>query len=136
VEGAEVVATLTNSSEPVIRREWIAAGTHINAVGASIISAREIDSKTMGASKLFVDKRESTLNESGDYLFALKEGFVGPDHIRAEIGEVLIGAKPGRESEDEITLFKSLGLAVEDLAAAEYVYRKAQEKNLGVRVEL
>ena len=135
VEGAEVVATLTNSSEPVIRREWIAAGTHINAVGASIISAREIDSKTMGASKLFVDKRESTLNESGDYLFALKEGFIGPDHIRAEIGEVLIGAKPGRESEDEITLFKSLGLAVEDLAAAEYVYRKAQEKNLGVRVE-
>jgi ornithine cyclodeaminase/alanine dehydrogenase-like protein (mu-crystallin family) len=82
-----------------------------------------------------VDKRESTLNESGDYLFALKEGFLGPDNIRAEIGEVLIGAKPGRESEDEITLFKSLGLAVEDLAAAEYVYRKAQEKNLGVRIE-
>jgi len=84
---------------------------------------------------MFVDKRESTLQEAGDYLLALKEGAIGPDHIRAEIGEVLIGAKPGRESDEEITLFKSLGLAVEDLAAAEYVYRKAKEKNLGLSVE-
>jgi len=135
VEGADIVVTLTNSSEPVIRREWIASGTHINAVGACIPSAREIDSKTMASSKLFVDKRESTLHESGDYLLALKDGAIGHDHIRAEIGEVLIGAKPGRESQEEITLFKSLGLAVEDLVAAEYVYRKALEKNLGIRIE-
>ena len=135
VKGADVVVTVTNSSEPVIRRDWIAPGTHINAVGACIPTAREIDSRTMAVSKMFVDKRESTLQEAGDYLLALKEGAIGPDHIRAEIGEVLIGAKPGRESDEEITLFKSLGLAVEDLAAAEYVYRKAKEKNLGLSVE-
>jgi ornithine cyclodeaminase/alanine dehydrogenase-like protein (mu-crystallin family) len=135
VKEADILVTVTNSSEPVIRRDWIAAGTHINAVGACVPSAREIDSQTMASSKLFVDKRESTLQEAGDYLLALKEGAIGPDHIQAEIGEVLIGAKPGRKSNEEITLFKSLGLAIEDLAAAEYAYRKALEKNLGTRVE-
>lgn len=135
LEGADVIVTVTNSSEPVLRREWIVAGTHINAVGTCVPSAREIDSRTMASSKLFVDSRESTLREAGDYLIALKEGVIGPDHIQAEIGEVLIGAKPGRESGKEITLFKSLGLAVEDLAAAEYVYRKALERNQGMWVE-
>lgn len=135
VKGADILVTVTNSSEPVIRRDWIAAGTHINAVGACVPSAREIDSQTMASSKLFVDKRESILQEAGDYLLALKEGAIGADHIQAEIGEVLVGAKPGRKSNREITLFKSLGLAVEDLAAAEYIYRKALEKNLGTWVE-
>ena len=135
LEGADMIVTLTNSSEPVLSYEWIVAGTHINAVGACVPSAREIDSRTMASSKLFVDRRESALREAGDYLIALKEGVIGPDHIQAEIGEVLIGARPGRESEKETTLFKSLGLAVEDLAAAEYVYRKAQEKNQGIWVE-
>jgi ornithine cyclodeaminase len=135
VIGAEIVVTVTNSSEPVVRHDWIAAGTHVNAVGACIPSAREIDSETVAASKLFVDKRESILQESGDYLFPLKEGAIRADHISAEIGEVLIGIRPGRESGGEITLFKSLGLAVEDLAAAEYIYRKAKEKNQGTRVE-
>jgi ornithine cyclodeaminase/alanine dehydrogenase-like protein (mu-crystallin family) len=135
VTRAEIIVTVTNSSEPVVRREWVAAGTHINAVGACVPSARELDSPTVAASKLFVDKRESILQESGDYLFPLKEGVIGADHIRAEIGEVLSGARPGRESDEEITLYKSLGLAVEDLAAAEYVYRKAQEQNLGMSIE-
>lgn len=135
VAGAEIIVTVTNSSEPVIHRDWIGVGSHINAVGACIPSAREIDSPTMAASKLFVDKRESILQESGDYLLALKDRAIGPEHIKGEIGEVLTGAKRGRESEKEITLFKSLGLAVEDLAAAEYVYRKALEKNLGTAVE-
>jgi ornithine cyclodeaminase len=85
----------------------------------------------MAASSLFVDRRESTINEGGDYLFALREGAIGPDHIRAEIGELLIGAKPGRTSKDEITLFKSLGLAIEDLASADYMYRKAPETQIG-----
>ncbi len=84
---------------------------------------------------LFVDRRQSTLNEAGDYLFAAREGAIGPEHIKAEIGELLIGAKPGRTRADEITLFKSLGLAVEDLASAEYVYRQAQEKGVGTWVE-
>ena len=82
-----------------------------------------------------MDRRESTLNEAGDYLFAMREGAIGPEHIRAELGEVLTGVKPGRSSPEEITLFKSLGLAVEDLASANYLYRKAKELNAGVWVE-
>jgi ornithine cyclodeaminase len=89
----------------------------------------------MAAASLFVDRRESTLNEAGDYLFATREGAIGPDHIKAELGEVLTGDKPGRTRADEITLFKSLGLAIEDLASAEYVYRQAQAKQLGTWVE-
>lgn len=135
VVGAEIIVTATNAAEPILKREWIAPGTHINAVGSSIPTTREIDTATMAAASLFVDRRESTLNESGDYLFAAREGAIGPEHIKAEIGEVLIGAKPGRTSTDEITLFKSLGLAVEDVASAEYLYRKAQQFNVGTWVE-
>jgi len=89
----------------------------------------------MAAVSLFVDRRESTINEAGDYLLAVSDGVIGPNHIRAEIGEVLKGDQPGRTSPDEITCFKSLGLAIEDLAAAEYLYRKAREFNLGTWVE-
>jgi ornithine cyclodeaminase len=136
VRGADLVVTVTSSVEPVLRREWIAAGTHVNAVGSSIASAREIDTAMMAASRLFVDRRESTLAESGDYLFAAREGAIGPDHIQAELGELLVGARPGRRSRDEITLFKSLGLGIEDLAAAEHVYRKALERGAGTRADL
>jgi ornithine cyclodeaminase len=136
VRGAEIVVTATSSREPVFRREWIAPGTHINAVGSSIAAARELDSATVAASSLFVDRRESTVNESGDYLFAVREGAIaGPEHIRAELGEILIGAASGRTSEDEITLFKSLGLAVEDLAAASFLYDAARREERGVWVE-
>jgi ornithine cyclodeaminase/alanine dehydrogenase-like protein (mu-crystallin family) len=135
LDGADLIATVTNAKEPVVRREWIAAGAHLNVVGSSTSHAREVDTETMAASALFVDRRESTINEAGDYLFAMREGAIGPDHIRAELGEVLTGAKPGRTSADEITLFKSLGLAIEDLAAANYLYRKAKELNAGVWVE-
>ncbi len=89
----------------------------------------------MAASSLFVDRRESTLNESGDYLLAQAEGAIGPDHIKAELGEVLVGTHPGREHDDELTLFKSLGIAVEDLAAAELVVRRAREQGVGSEVE-
>lgn len=135
VRDADIVVTATSSAEPVIRREWIAPGTHLNAVGASLPTSREVDTATMAAARLFVDRRESTLNEAGDYLLASREGAVGPDHIRAEIGEILIGARPGRISPEEITLFKSLGLALEDLAAAEYLYRKARDRGIGTWVE-
>jgi len=135
VREADMVITVTNSSEPVIRREWIAEGTYINAVGACTPAAREIDSRTVAASKVFVDDKEAMLQESGDCLLALKEGAIGPAHIQGEIGELLIGTKPGRTTDQEIILFKSLGLAVEDLAAAEYAYRKARETNRGTPVE-
>jgi ornithine cyclodeaminase/alanine dehydrogenase-like protein (mu-crystallin family) len=135
VNGADVIATVTNAKEPVVRRQWISDGVHLNVVGSSTPHAREVDTATMAASALFVDRRESTINEAGDYLFAMREGLIGPDHIRAELGEVLTGEKPGRTSPEEITLFKSLGLAVEDLAAANYLYRKAKDLNAGVWVE-
>ena len=97
--------------------------------------AREIDTATMAAASLFVDARESALNEAGDYLLAAKEGAIGPNHIKAELGEVLIGASSGRTSVEEITLFKSLGLAIEDLAAAAFVYQQAQAATIGSWVD-
>ena len=135
VVGADIVVTATSSAEPVLRREWVAAGAHLNVVGASLPTAREVDTATMAAARLFVDRRESTLNEAGDYLIAAREGAVGPDHIQAEIGELLVGSRPGRASQDEITLFKSLGLAVEDLASAAHVYREARERKIGAWVD-
>ena len=134
--GAEIVCTATSSREPIVRREWLASGTHVNAVGSSIPTARELDAETVAQASLFVDRRESTLNESGDYLLAVEEAGIGPEHIRAELGELLTGAHPGRASEDELTVFKSLGLAVEDLAAGDLCVRRAREQGVGVEVEL
>ncbi len=132
---ADLIVTATSSAEPIVQREWIAPGAHLNVIGASLPTTREVDTATMAAARLFVDRRESALNESGDYLLAVREGAIGPDHIQAEIGEVLIGAKAGRTRPDEITLFKSLGLAVEDVAAAAYVYQQAQDSRSGTWVE-
>ncbi|HET8798378.1 MAG TPA: ornithine cyclodeaminase family protein [Thermoanaerobaculia bacterium] len=137
VRGADVVVTATSAREPVLRREWLSPGVHINAVGSSIAAARELDGATVAAASLFVDRRESTVNESGDYLFALREGAIaGPEHIRAELGEILTGSARGRTQPDEITLFKSLGLAVEDLAAAAFSYDKAVREGRGTWIEL
>jgi ornithine cyclodeaminase len=134
LRGADLIVTATNASDSVVRREWVSAGAHINAVGSCTPDARELDAATVAASSLFVDSVESTVNEAGDYLCALREGAVEPGHIRAELGEVLRGTKPGRTSAEEITLFKSLGLAVEDLAAAGYLYDKAKESGAGTWV--
>ena len=136
VRAADVVCTVTSSAEPVLEYGWLKPGAHINAVGSSIPSTRELDTATMAAAALFVDRRESTVNEAGDYLFPLREGAIDESHIRAEVGEVLIGAAEGRRSPDEVTVFKSLGLAVEDLAAAEHVLARAEAENAGVVVSL
>lgn len=133
--GADLIVAATTAKEPIIRRKSISPGAHLNVVGSSTPNAREVDTATMAACSLFVDRRESTINEAGDYLLAAREGAIGPEHIRAELGEVLTGEKPGRTSPGEITLFKSLGLAVEDLACAEYLYRKAREVKAGTWVE-
>jgi ornithine cyclodeaminase len=136
VEGADVVVTATNATAPVLERVWLKEGAHINAVGGRPPQMTELNPKTLADSALFVDRRESAEAEAGDYRRALEEGAIGPDHIRAEIGEVLIGSRPGRQNDEEITVFRSLGLAVEDLAAAEYVVRRAQETGAGVEVPL
>ena len=135
VRGADLIVAATSSLEPVINKDWISPGAHINAIGTHSPTSREIDGATMAAGRIFVDRRESALNESGDYLLAAKEGLVTPDSIIAEIGELLTGAKTGRNSSDEITVFKSLGLAIEDVVAADYVYRKAQGQNAGTWVD-
>jgi ornithine cyclodeaminase/alanine dehydrogenase-like protein (mu-crystallin family) len=135
VAGAGIVVTATSSAEPVLRRGWLASGTHINAVGACLPRHRELDAQTVAAAGFFADSRESVRGESGDFLLALAEGAIGPGHIRAELGEILIGAAPGRADDDEITVFESLGVAVEDLAAAALAYRKAAESGAGAWLE-
>ena len=134
VRDVDVVVTVTSAREPIVERGWLAPGTHVNAVGSSIPTARELDSATIAAAALFVDRRESTVNESGEYLRAVEEEGIGPDHIRAELGEVLVGSHVGRRSDEELTVFVSLGLAVEDLAAAEYLYRRARSEGVGAVV--
>jgi len=133
--GADVVCTTTSSRDPIVSLEMLAPGAHVNAVGSSIASTRELESAVVAAASLFVDRRESTLNEAGDYLMAVEEAGIGPDHIKAELGELLEGVHPGRTADGELTLFKSLGLAVEDLATAELVVARARERGIGTEVE-
>ncbi|MDQ6713562.1 MAG: ornithine cyclodeaminase family protein [Candidatus Dormibacteraeota bacterium] len=136
VRGADIVATVTASAEPILRRGWLKEGVHINAVGSSIPTSREIDTATMVAARLIVDRRESALAESGDLLIAIQEGAVTDDHVQAELGEVIIGKNPGRRSPTELTLFKSLGIAVEDVASAAYLLRRARETGTGQTVKM
>jgi ornithine cyclodeaminase/alanine dehydrogenase-like protein (mu-crystallin family) len=137
VRGADVVVTATNSRTPVLDRSWLAEGAHVNAIGASQPASLEIGPETFAACAVFADSRESVTAEAGEYQAAVREGLIeGEGHIRAELGEVLAGMAPGRTGEDEITLFRSLGLAVEDLAAAQVAVSRARERGLGTEVEL
>jgi ornithine cyclodeaminase len=135
VRDADLIVTATSAHEPVIERDWISPGAHINAIGTHSPQSREIDTATMAAARIFVDRRESALNEAGDYLLAAKDGAVTPESIVAEIGELVIESKTGRSSSSDITLFKSLGLAIEDVVCAEYLFRKAQTENAGSWVD-
>ncbi|TMC44422.1 MAG: ornithine cyclodeaminase family protein [Chloroflexi bacterium] len=136
VREADIIATVTASPEPILQRAWLKDGVHINAVGSSIPTSRETDTATMAAARLFVDRRESALAEAGDLLIPMLEGAVKGDHVQAELGEVIIGKNPGRRSPRELTLFKSLGLAVEDVASAVYVVRRARETGTGQTVTM
>jgi ornithine cyclodeaminase/alanine dehydrogenase-like protein (mu-crystallin family) len=137
VDGADVIVTATSSAQPVLRREWVRDGAHINAVGACLPGARELDTATVAAAALFADSRESLFHESGDFLLAQAEqpAAVGPGHFRGELGQVLTGAVPGRSGDAEITVFESLGLAIEDLAAALAAYAKAAATGAGQWVD-
>ncbi len=136
VEGADIICTTTSAPEPILLGEMVSDGAHINAVGSCSPLVRELDTRAIVRSRLFVDKRESTLKEAGDFLIPKSEGVIGDDHIVGEIGEILLGRVEARKSEGEITLFESLGLAIEDLASAEHIYRKALKKDMGTSVEL
>ena len=134
--GADIVCTATSTSEPLVELEWLAPGTHINAAGAFPDGkSRELSTATVAASRFFVDRRESTLNEAGDYRVAAAESGFGPEHIIGELGELLNGTVEGRRSADELTVFKSMGIAVEDLAAAQLCVARARERGVGVEVD-
>jgi ornithine cyclodeaminase len=136
VTGAAIVCTTTASPEPILSGDLLEPGMHVNAVGSSVAVARELDTDAVARSRLFVDRRESALHEAGDLVIAMRQGAVDENHIVAELGDVIVGTNRGRESDLEITLFKSVGLAVEDVAAARHVYERALATGRGVSVEL
>lgn len=137
VQGADVVVVATSARRPVLEHAWLAPGAHVNAVGASSPSAWEIEPETVAAAALFCDSRESVRNEAGEFKLAVEQGAIaGEGHIRAELGEVVAGTHPGRTSEEELTLFRSLGIGVEDLAAAQVAVANARRQELGTEVEL
>jgi ornithine cyclodeaminase len=134
VRGADVVVTATNSRTPVLRHEWLSPGTHLNAIGASTPNVHEIEPETFAGATVFADSRESVHHEAGEYRLAVQRGLTA--HVTAELGEVLIHAHPGRASDGELTLFRSLGIAIEDLAAARTAVHAARERRIGTEVPL
>ena len=133
---ADVVCTVTAAREPVLFGQWVGDGTHVNAVGASLPTTRELDSQLVRRARVFVDRRESAMNEAGDLLIPMKDGAINENHIVAEIGELLAGKAAIRRDDRDVTLFKSLGLAIEDLACAVYLHEQAKRENAGAWVEL
>lgn len=136
VRDADIICTVTSSREPVLHGDWVAAGAHINAVGASQATSRELDTAAVVRARLYVDRRESARNEAGDFLGPRREGAITDDHILGEIGELVTGTAAGRSSGSEVTLFKSLGLAVEDVACAAYLYKRALSEGAGTRIAI
>jgi ornithine cyclodeaminase/alanine dehydrogenase-like protein (mu-crystallin family) len=131
VAGADIICTTTKSREPILQGDWLNPGVHLNLVGSSIASAAEIDTPAVARARFFVDCRNSTVNEGGEYLRALKAGAITPEHILGEIGEVANGTKAGRRSPLDVTVYKSLGIAPQDLASAHYVLAKARAAGIG-----
>jgi alanine dehydrogenase len=131
VKGAGIICTVTAATAPILKGEWISKGAHVNAVGASVPPFRELDSDAVAKSSFFVDRRQSAIEEAEDFRVPKSEGLIGDAHIKGEIGEILVGTVKGRTSDDEITIFKSAGLAIEDLASAKLIYHKALSKKAG-----
>jgi alanine dehydrogenase len=136
VRNSDLVVTATTSQQPVLKAEWLKPSAHVNAVGSHRPDSREIDGSTVARSKPVVDSREAIMAECGDILLAIKERSITENHIHAEIGEVLAGRKPGRSSINEITLYKSVGIAIQDVATAQLVYHKALKLKVGTNVEI
>jgi ornithine cyclodeaminase len=135
VRGADLVCTTTSSRDPVLQGAWLAAGAHVNAVGACFPNAREVDTEAVRRARLYTDCRESCLKEAGDFIIPRNEGAIDDGHLVGEVGDVFLGRIPGRRSPNEITLYESLGVAVEDLAAAHAIHRRARETGAGTWLE-
>jgi len=136
VEGASLICTTTSAHQPILEGAWIAPGAHVNAVGSSIRTARELDSAAMKRAALFVDRRESAQAEAGDFLIPKAEGAFGDEHILGDLGDVLLARHPGRTAAGQVTVFKSLGLSVEDVASAHHIHAAAVRGGLGTWIEL
>jgi ornithine cyclodeaminase/alanine dehydrogenase-like protein (mu-crystallin family) len=131
VRGADLICTVTKAREPILEGTWLSPGTHLNVVGSSVASSAEVDSDTVVRARFFVDRVESTINEGGEYLRALRAGVITQAHILGEIGEVANGSKVGRQTSDDVTLYKSLGIAPQDLASAHFVLEAARRDGVG-----
>lgn len=136
VKKSDIIATASTSRTPVFDGTLLNEGTHINAIGSFRPDARELDDSTIRRSKLVVDCLEAALEEAGDIIIPLKSGVISREHIHAELGQVVAGVKPARENDEEITVFKSVGLGIQDAAVANLAYRKALEAKIGTTIEL
>jgi ornithine cyclodeaminase len=134
LEGADVVCTVTAAKDPVVSSAWLTSGCHVNAVGSFTPTARELDSETIQSASLFVDSKASALAESGDVLIPVAEGVIDSEHIQAELAALVTSESGGRQSPAELTVFKSLGLAVEDLAASRAVFDRAVVAGVGTLI--
>lgn len=136
VRDADVVVLVTASPTPVVDDAWVRPGAHVISVGACRPDQREMDPALVARGRLFVDSRAAALVESGDVVQGIREGRFGAGHVAGELGEVLLGRVAGRRRDDEVTIFKSLGMAVEDVAAADLVYRRALERGAGTELTI
>ncbi|MBC7222897.1 MAG: ornithine cyclodeaminase family protein [Anaerolineae bacterium] len=136
VEGMDVIVTATTSRTPVFDGAWVAPGTHVTGVGSHTPDGRELDSTLIQRARVVVDERGAALSEAGDLIIPLQEGLIREDHIAAELGEVVAGLRVGRETPEQVTVFKSVGLALQDIAAATRVYQMARAKGVGMEVSL
>ncbi len=131
VESVDILSLATTATTPIMDSEWVKPGTHINGIGSHAVGVRELDTATVVKSKLVCDQVDACLAEAGDVQIPIEEGALNPDDIYGEIGELITGTKAGRESDDEVTLFKSVGLSIQDISAAHYVYQQALEQGVG-----
>lgn len=136
VRDSDLVVTVSTAQTPIVKSDWLKPGAHVNAVGSHRPDLREIDGVTLARAKVVVDSRAAIMAECGDILLAIKENSFAEKDIHAEIGEILAGLKPGRSGRTELTLYKSVGIAIQDVATAHLVYRKALKQGVGTRVEI
>jgi ornithine cyclodeaminase len=136
VRGADIVVLVTSSPTPVVEDAWVAPGAHVISVGACRPDQREMDPALVAQARLYVDSRAAALVESGDVVMGIRDGRFTSAHVAGELGEVVLGRTPGRSTDAEVTVFKSLGMAVEDVVAADLVLRKAIESGGGTELTL
>lgn len=135
VHAADIVCAATTSEQPVFNGSALRPGTHVNGIGSFTPAMREVDPHTLQRASIVVDSREAALSEAGELIHALESGAIAPDAVQTELGEILAGLKPGRTHAEQITFFKSVGIAVQDAAAAAVALRAAEQHGLGTLVD-